>query len=494
MQVDGPDSVAKTVVKDEEGGQYLVTYSPRETGVFDVRVLWNGTDISGSPFHPRVVEPKKVRLIGGWESLQDNEGRLQLVVNEAKTLVFDISEAGPGKLRADVRDSSNAAVDCCVDQSSSSRCRVAITASHHGQHLVYLYWSNFPLPGSPMLAFVEKASITVDNSRVVLRGHGLASAQVGNQAEFTIDGSQAGPGVPEVTLSGTKSDISVTVQPVGNNVYRAFYQAETAGNYLLNVNWAGRQVSGCPLRVCVCAGGDASRVLCSGDCVRGTGAVGRQLRCFIDTRQAGVGELSAQCLAPHQQRAGFCELSDHQDGTFTLCVKPQQAGRHQLHVKYTGEHVPGSPFSITVSGPPDPGRVRVYGPGVEPGVLSLFQSRFMCDTRGAGAGQLTVRIRGPKGAFRVEMQRESQKDRIISCKYDPTEPGDYRIEVRWAGEHVPGSPFPVAIFDTQEELSRYLHGGYTPAMTKMSPGSEFYGSIYGSYAGQMSWRGSQVHL
>ena len=59
-----------------------------------------------------------------------------------------------------------------------------------------------------------------------------------------------------------------------------------------------------------------------------------------------------------------------------------------------------------------------------------YQSRFICDTRGAGAGQLTVRIRGPKGAFRVEMQRESQKDRTILCKYEPTEPGDYRIEVR----------------------------------------------------------------
>ena len=33
------------------------------------------------------------------------------------------------------------------------------------------------------------------------------------------------------------------------------------------------------------------------------------------------------------------------------------------------------------------------------------------------------------GAFRVEMQRESQKDRTILCKYEPTEPGDYRIEV-----------------------------------------------------------------
>ena len=61
--------------------------------------------------------------------------------------------------------------------------------------------------------------------------------------------------------------------------------------------------------------------------------------------------------------------------------------------------------------------------------FARYQSRFICDTRGAGAGQLTVRIRGPKGAFRVEMQRESQKDRTILCKYEPTEPGDYRIEV-----------------------------------------------------------------
>jgi len=60
------------------------------------------------------------------------------------------------------------------------------------------------------------------------------------------------------------------------------------------------------------------------------------------------------------------------------------------------------------------------------------------------------------GAFRVEMQRESQKDRTILCKFDPTEPGDYRVEVKWAGELVPGSPFIVMIFDTQEELNRFL--------------------------------------
>lgn len=64
---------------------------------------------------------------------------------------------------------------------------------------------------------------------------------------------------------------------------------------------------------------------------------------------------------------------------------------------FIGEDVPGSPFTVRVSGAPDASKVRVYGPGIEHGVLAIFQSRFICDTRGAGAGQLTVRVRGPKG-------------------------------------------------------------------------------------------------
>ena len=57
----------------------------------------------------------------------------------------------------------------------------------------------------------------------------------------------------------------------------------------------------------------------------------------------------------------------------------------------------GSPFVIKVGAQPDASKVRVTGPGVEHGILATYQSRFIVETRGAGAGQLTVRIRGPKG-------------------------------------------------------------------------------------------------
>lgn len=33
---------------------------------------------------------------------------------------------------------------------------------------------------------------------------------------------------------------------------------------------------------------------------------------------------------------------------------------------------------------PHLGKVRVYGPGIESGVLSSFQSHFICETKGAG--------------------------------------------------------------------------------------------------------------
>ncbi|GBO22567.1 hypothetical protein AVEN_271577-1, partial [Araneus ventricosus] len=157
-----------------------------------------------------------------------------------------------------------------------------------------------------------------------------------------------------------------------------------------------------------------------------------------------------------------------------------------------------SPFTLRVAGAPDASKVRVYGPGIEPGVLATYQSRFICDTRGAGAGQLTVRIRGPKGAFRVEMQRESQKDRTILCKYDPTEPGNYRLEIKWSGDHVPGSPFNVMIFDTQEELNHYLQGMYqaqSGGHPPLPPADYFGGSMtYSTGFGQMSWRGSTAEL
>ena len=54
--------------------------------------------VLGSPFHPRVVDARKVRAKGEWQSKLDKDQRIQLEVGKTKTLMFDVSEAGPGML------------------------------------------------------------------------------------------------------------------------------------------------------------------------------------------------------------------------------------------------------------------------------------------------------------------------------------------------------------------------------------------------------------
>jgi len=43
----------------------------------------------------------------------------------------------------------------------------------------------------------------------------------------------------------------------------------------------------------------------------------------------------------------------------------------------------------------------VSGDGIKSGLLATYQSTFVVDTRGAGPGQLTVKVRGRKGNVRL---------------------------------------------------------------------------------------------
>jgi len=47
----------------------------------------------------------------------------------------------------------------------------------------------------------------------------------------------------------------------------------------------------------------------------------------------------------------------------------------------------------------DASKVRIHGPGIMDGILAVYQSHFVVDTHGAGAGELTVKIRGPRGEW-----------------------------------------------------------------------------------------------
>ncbi|XP_062603347.1 filamin-C-like isoform X1 [Saccostrea cucullata] len=188
IKVEGPNSIAKTTV-ERAGEKFIVNYTPVEVGIFNIGILWNGTPIPGSPFHPKVFDPRKVRISGGWAQYMDGNERVGLVVGEEKRLVFDISQAGPGSLRAEVVGPGSTVPATVTD--SYGQTLVAFVPREEGNHYIHLYWSDVALPNSPFLGYAVPAFS--DANKVILTGRGLKEATVREEAEFVIDGSQAGP-------------------------------------------------------------------------------------------------------------------------------------------------------------------------------------------------------------------------------------------------------------------------------------------------------------
>jgi filamin len=408
---DGKGERIEPRIKLLGNNEWKIMYTILSVGRYEIRASCpNRGPLPGSPWSVSCVDNTKVVPTSGWGSYLDAEGRLILPAK----IIFETAEAGPGELVCTVDGS-----EINVEKSGDGKFKVYIPADGlaPGEHNFDLSWSGMSISQCPMKAFVTSQQAA---DKVSLTGRGLSSAQLGEAAHFTIDASQVVPsgGKPEVNLTyqdGFSIPVSMNQPRVDEPVWLASYTPpkSSQGPLSLTVKWGGRLIKGCPLSIAIGSSVDATKVKCSGEGLR-HGVVGQQIKSWIDTRRAGPGELTAHCTGP--RKVAYCELYDHGDATFTLNIKPQEPGRHLLTIKYGGQHVPGSPFSLRVVGAPDASKVRVYGPGIEHGVLATFQSRFICDTRGAGAGQLTVRVRGPKGAFRVEMQRESQKDRTILCK------------------------------------------------------------------------------
>lgn len=432
---------------------YEFRYRPSAAGVYTVHVLWNGRPVQGSPFHPKITDRSKVVLLDDLTDLKDENDHLALEYGKETVLNYNIGDAGPGTFSAEVL-SPDGRLPVDIRNPDTDTVQVGFTAKVEGDHYIHLYWSSVPLDKSPILAYCPGPVLPINHARVIVSGEGATTARATVPVEFIVDGKKAGPGIPRVRLIGVRENVDIEMRAMKYDRYKCRYTARYPGGYLLHVYWSDLEIPGSPFKVTITTKGHIDKVTVTGQGLKG-GYVGQELRAVVDTTDAGNGEISTECSGVRQMAR--CDQIDHRNGKYTLRIFPTEPCRHQLTVKYDGQHVPGSPFLIPVGEPPDPRKVRVYGTGVDPGVIHSFNSKFIVETYGAGAGQLAVRIRGPKGAFKVEMSREHDDERTILCRYNPEEPGEYIVHVKWSGVHVPGSPFVVPLFESFDAYRKYLH-------------------------------------
>lgn len=131
------------------------------------------------------------------------------------------------------------------------------------------------------------------------------------------------------------------------------------------------------------------------------------------------------------------------DVTYT----PHFPGNYRIHIKFFGRDIPGSPFALNVVGDTTGHTsavmgVIVSGPALTQG-RTYVTNQFLLDARNAGvAGGLNAFMEGPG---RAEVGFKENLDGTIHVQYKPSNPGLYKLHLKFGETHVQGSPFAVNI-------------------------------------------------
>ena len=137
--------------------------------------------------------------------------------------------------------------------------------------------------------------------------------------------------------------------------------------------------------------------------------------------------------------------------TFSLSVCDQLSlflvtGKYDVHVKWNGRHIPKSPFRVEVGQDLDASQAYASGPGLQPeGIQAGKYTDFTVYTKGAGEGQVSVKVIDPRGGEDVDIIIEPQEDAQYFVEYQPVNAGKHTIKVMFGGQPISKSPFHVMV-------------------------------------------------
>ncbi|KAF1391122.1 hypothetical protein PFLUV_G00038600 [Perca fluviatilis] len=435
MAQDAEGLPVEVKVRSKGEGLYSCSYTPASPLKHTVAVAWGGVSVPNSPFRVNVGKgshPKMVKVFGpGVE-------RTGLKANEPTHFTVDCSGAGDGDvsvgIKCDMVGDKEADVDFDIIPNANDTFTVKYMPPAAGKLTVKVLFTDKEVPQSP---FNVKVDPSHDASKVKAEGPGLARTGVesGKPTHFTVLTKGAGKAPLDVSFSSPVSDFEIIDNYDYSQTVR--YTPVLQGEQKIMVTYGQDPIAKSPFVVSVAAPLDLSKV--SVDNLDGRAEVDQEQQFMVDTKGAGgQGLLEVAVLSP-SQRAVKCKMEPQPGKADVSLVRftPTEEGVHAVNVSYDGHPVPGSPFPVEAQLPPDPSKVKAFGPGLKGGLVGN-PAEFTIDTKGAGTGGLGLTVEGPTEA---KIECSDNGDGTCSVSYLPTEPGDYLVNILFEEVHIPGSPF-----------------------------------------------------
>ncbi|XP_077181564.1 filamin-B isoform X3 [Paroedura picta] len=440
---DGDGDPIDIQMRSKPGGIYACSYVPTKPVKHTLAVTWGGANVPNSPYRVQIGQgshPHKVKVIGpGVE-------RTGLKANEPTHFTVDCTEAGEGdvsvgiKCDAHVLNEEEQDIDFDIIHNANDTFTVKYMPPAAGRYTVKVLFAGEEIPTSP---FRVKVDPSHDASKVKAEGPGLSKTGVenGKPTHFTVFTKGAGKAPLDVQFRGPLADAEDAVKDmdiIDNYDYShtVKYTPVQQGNMKVLVTYGGDPIPKSPFTVGVAAPLDLSKIKVNG--LENRVEVGKDQEFLIDTKGAGgQGKLDVAIFGP-TQKALPC-LVEPVVGKECSTAKyiPREEGIYVVDVSYDGNPVPGSPYNVEATLPPDPSKVRAYGPGLQGGLVGK-PAEFTIDTKGAGTGGLGLTVEGPCEA---KIECSDNGDGTCSVSYLPTKPGEYLVNILFEEVHIPGSPF-----------------------------------------------------
>ncbi|XP_012939324.2 filamin-A-like [Aplysia californica] len=435
VKVVSPTNQVLEVPTTPTGDGAKATFALVEPGPHQVEISYGGAPVPQSPFQVEAVQgPPRVKAYGpgltGGEALQP--------------AVFTIDtreETNPGGLGLSVEGPSESQIQC-VDNKDGT-CQVTYVPPVAGAYNVNVTYGERPIPGSPFKAQIQPGKPGIDVSGIVAYGPGLNPAGVFMDCpnEFTVDAKSVSPTaqgkVKAIITSPSGQRTDTLVKNNGDGTYNVLYTPFEQGPQQIEVTYEDLPIPQSPLTVNAIPGSDASRVKAYGPGLEG-GLTDEPAVFTVDMKGAGKGGLGLGIEGPVETPM---QCQDNHDGTCQVVYQPTKPGPYDVSVKFNEQHIPGSPFRVGIKNPVNPAKVKCYGPGLDSReVKAGMPATFTVDTTEAGEAPLEVTFTDSTGAKRPA-QVTPVEDGIFNATYVPTAEGPCQVEVKYANQQVPNSPF-----------------------------------------------------
>jgi len=273
-------------------------------------------------------------------------------------------------------------------------------------------------------------------------GPGLQGANVGKPAPFKIQARDA-TGAPlkgggddfKVVVTGPENLGNIPVKDNGNGTYDVVYQPKKLGTYNVEIKLRGEHISNSPVSV-LCQDGVAANSWAEGPGLE-NGVRTHHPATFtvhsvdIDGKPVKHGgePFVAKISGPQNKDV---PLRDNGDGTYTGTYNVDRPGDYQVDISLYDEPIRDMPKRVHVKASSDAGKSYAEGPGLDhpathkPQEFTIHAIDHDGRPRTDGGEDFKVVLTGPET---IHPKVHDNGDGTYTVQYEPTKPGDYKVNV-----------------------------------------------------------------